>query len=76
MITSAHDGLRKQLVKMLRERGYPAYIYSKDVLVRGSANLHKWMSDIGSSNPKIVKRYEEWNKSGRMLPLGGPIAQR
>ena len=76
MITSVHDGLRKQLVEMLRERGYPAYIHRNDVLVRGSANLHKWMSDIGSSNPKIVKRYEDWVKTGRMLPLGGPVAQR
>lgn len=76
MITSAHDGVRKQLVEMLRERGYPAYIHSKDMLVRGSANLRRWMSDIGSSNPKIIKKYEEWINTGRMLPSGGPIAQR
>ena len=75
MITSAHDGLRKQLVEMLRERDYPAYIHSKDVLVRGSANLRRWMSDIGSSNPKIIKKYGEWINTGRMLPSGGPIAQ-
>lgn len=76
MITSAHDKLRRQLVEMLRERDYPAYIHGDDVLVRGAANLRMWMSDIGSRNPKIVKRYEEWNRTGRMLPLGGPIAQR
>lgn len=75
MITSAHDKLRRQLVEILRGRDHPAYIHGDDVLVRGAANLRKWMSDIGSSHPKIVKKCEEWNKAGRMLPLGGPIAQ-
>lgn len=76
MITSAHEKLRRELVGILRKRGYPAYIHGDDVLVRGAANLRRWMSDIGSSNPKIVKRYEEWIRTGRMFPLGGPIAQR
>ena len=76
MITSAYDKLRTQLVKILRDRGYPAYIHGDDVLVRGAANLRRWMSDIGSSHPKIIKRYKEWIETGRMLPLGGPVAQR
>lgn len=76
MITSAHDKLQRQLVGILRERSYPAYIHGDDVLVRGAANLRRWMSDISSSNPKIVKRYERWVENGVMPPLGGPIAQR
>lgn len=74
-IASANPQVRKQLVEMLRERGYPAYIHGKDVLIRGRANLRKWMSDIGASNPKNIKRYEDWVKTGKMLPLHGPVAQ-
>jgi len=76
LISSAYSDFRKQIVNILRERSYPAYIHGTNVLVRGAANIHKWMSDIGSSHPKIIKKYEEWIRTGRMLPLGGPIAQR
>lgn len=72
LISSAHSDFRKQIVSSLRERGYPAYIHGMNVLVRGAANLHKWMSDIGSSHPKNIKRYNDWIKIGRMFPLRGP----
>jgi len=67
-ISSRNDLLRKQLKTTLREKGFPAYIHSNNVIVRGGKNLIKWMKEIGSSHPIHKERFNVWLKNGKLLP--------
>lgn len=63
-ISSKSESFRKELVDMLREQNYPAYITGKDVCVRGIRNIKRWFSDIGSSNKRNLYKYEYFLKYG------------
>ena len=63
-ITSKSNSFLKQIRDMLRKEGYPAYINGVDVRVRGIGNVKRWFSDIGSSNPRNLKKYEYFLKNG------------
>ena len=76
VITTSSGRLRSQLKVVLRNFGFPAYIHSKDVVVRGAKNAKKWMKMIGSSHPTHRKRFDIWLKTGRLLPKYGPVDQR
>ncbi len=78
-ITSISRSLIKQLHKLLRERGYPAWINkspsksAQAIVIKGNKNTIKWMEDIGSSNHKHIFKYQYWLKN-KKLPayLMGP----
>lgn len=64
-ISSKSESFRNELIKLLREQDYPAYITgNKDVCVRGIANVKRWFSDIGSSNNRNKYKYEYFLKHG------------
>ncbi|MEK6927161.1 MAG: LAGLIDADG family homing endonuclease [Nanoarchaeota archaeon] len=63
-ISSKSEYFRNQIIKMLREQGYPAYNTGSDVCVRGIANVKRWFSDIGSSNSRNILKYEYFLKHG------------
>jgi intein/homing endonuclease len=67
-ITSYSKTLRKQLKEILTEQGFPAYIHSNDVLIRGIANTKKWFKIIGSSNPLTLKRFKNFEETDILLP--------
>jgi hypothetical protein len=74
-ITSKSERFRNQIIKMLREQGYPAYNTGQDVCVRGIANVNRWFRDIGSSNSRNLLKYQYFLKHG-YLParlLTGPV---
>ena len=68
-ITSISSVLLNQLYLILRKQGYPCYISSDDLLIKGIKNTKKWMSDIGTSNPKHKFKYDYWLKNA-ILPKG------
>ncbi len=72
-ITSASKLFRKDIKKLIRGFGLPAYEHGTDVLVRGSANFKTWMNLIGSSHPLNIKRYNNWLKTGVLLPKNGLV---
>jgi len=59
-ISSQSNKLIQQLYRILREKGYPVYISNDNLFMKGIKNVNMWMSDIGSSNPKHIFKYEEW----------------
>lgn len=67
-ITSISPVLRSQLKEILRRQGIPAFIHAEAVSVRGISNFNKWFELIGSSNPRILSKYEEFCKTGKILP--------
>lgn len=75
-ISSHSQRLRLQLKKILRTQGYPAYIHTHNVNVRGINNFKKWFKEIGSNNPRIYTKYEEFLNTGQIIPNTGPVAQR
>lgn len=69
IITSKSEKFRNQLIKLLRENGYPAYNTGSDVCVRGIENVKRWFNDIGSSNSRNIIKYEYFLKH-KNLPAG------
>ncbi len=72
-IASKSKRFREQIKDMLKRQGYPAYITGKDVNVRGIRNVNRWFNDIGSSNPRNLKKYEYFLKNKNLparLSLG------
>ncbi|MFH1895445.1 MAG: LAGLIDADG family homing endonuclease [archaeon] len=67
-ITSCSDNLKKQLKELLRKQGFPAFIHADSVSVRGIKHFNRWFEVIGSSNPRILKKYEEFNNTGKIIP--------
>lgn len=67
-ITSKSHSFLMQIKNILREQGYPAYINGVDVRVKGIENVRKWFSDIGSSNPRNIKKYKYFLKHGNLPP--------
>ncbi len=67
-ICSYSPVLRGQIKQILREQGFPAYIHAESVHVRGLRNFHKWFELIGSSNPRILNKYKEFCKTGKIVP--------
>lgn len=63
-ITSKSKPFLRQIMGLLREQGYPAYINGSDVRIRGIKNINKWFEDIGSSNPRNLNKYEYFLKYG------------
>ncbi len=66
IITSTSNILRKQLVTLLRKQGMTAYIYKKDVILKGKNNFRLWFSLIGTSHPLRLAQYNYFNKYGRL----------
>lgn len=66
--------LREQVYDILRRHHYPICFSGQENLVlKGVANVCRWMSDIGLSNPKHLFKYKYWKTHG-VLParlLGG-----
>ena len=67
-ISSSSIPLRKQLKELLISQGFPAYIHSTNLLVRGIANATRWFETIGSSHPVILERFKTFKETGRLLP--------
>ena len=67
-ITSKSNSFLRQLKRMLRNQGYPAYINGVDIRIKGIKNVKKWFEDIGSSNPRNLKKYEYFLKNGVIPP--------
>lgn len=69
IITTSSKPLLGQLYKLLRERGYPAWITKsrREIKIKGIKNTTKWMNDVGSSNLKHKFKYEYWVKN-KVLP--------
>jgi|TARA_Y100000310_G_C20703963_1_gene832945 hypothetical protein len=71
-ITSISRPLIKQLHKILRKRGYPAWInkyplkFAQAIVIKGNKNTIKWMRDIGSSNSKHIFKYQYWLKNKKL----------
>ena len=72
-ITSASRLFRKDIKKLIREFGLPAYEHGEDIQVRGSANVKQWMGLIGTSHPLNMKRYNTWLNTGVLLPKKGLV---
>ncbi len=67
-ITSKSLNFLTQIRDMLRKRGYPAYINGVDVRIKGIENTKKWFEDIGSSNPRNIKKYRYFLKNKYLPP--------
>jgi len=67
-ITSYSEILCNQLVEILRKNGFRAYNHGHDVIIKGKENTEKWFKLIGSSHPEILKRYDNWKQTGKLLP--------
>ena len=67
-ITSYSGLLRNQLKAILRSQNFPAFIHAESVSVRGIKHIHKWFELIGSSNSRIINKYEEFCKTGKIVP--------
>ena len=67
-ITTYCQHLRKQIKQILNDQGFPAFIHSEAVSVRGIANTHTWFRIIGSDNPRILNKYNEFCVTGKILP--------
>lgn len=61
-ITSVNPKFLIEMKEILRKRGYPAYINGEDIRIRGIKHFIRWFEDIGSSNPRNLKRYEYFKK--------------
>ncbi len=69
-ISSSSIVLREQIKDILRQQKIPAYVHKDTVVVRGIKNFNKWFELIGSSNLRNLKRYKEFQTSGRLLSVG------
>ncbi|MEK6973594.1 MAG: LAGLIDADG family homing endonuclease [archaeon] len=67
-ISSVSHNLKNQLKVILRRQGFPAFIHSDAVSIRGAKNFHKWFEVVGSSNPRILKKYDEFCNIGQIIP--------
>ncbi len=67
-ITSKSQRFLKQLIKLLREQNYPAYLNGEDMRIKGIKNVKRWFSDIGSSNKRNIDRYEFFLKNNYLPP--------
>ena len=69
MITTKSDKLRNQLKKIFENRGYPTYSYKYNISIRGIENINKWFLEIGSSHPLTISRFNEWKRTGKLMPV-------
>lgn len=69
-ISAKSRKLREQLKEILRKQGIPAYMHADTVVVRGCNNFKIWFKKIGSSNPRNIKKYEEWLATSKIKPTG------
>lgn len=69
-ICSISKKLREQLKETLREQGLPAYIHGDTTVLRGGNNFKIWFKKIGSSNPRNIRKYNEWLSTGKIIPKG------
>lgn len=69
-IWSKSRKLVEQLKGILREQAIPAYIHGDSVVLRGGNNFKIWFKKIGSSNPRNIKKYDEWLSTGKIIPKG------
>ena len=67
-ISSKNEKFIKELCLMLRQEGYPAYISGGNVAIRGIKAIKKWFSDIGSSNPRNMFKYQYFLKNKKLPP--------
>jgi hypothetical protein len=69
-IWAKNKKLREQIKEILREQGMPAYLHGDAVVLRGCNNFKIWFKKIGSSNPRNIKKYDEWLSTGKIIPKG------
>ncbi len=67
-ITSYSSLLKNQLKLILKRQGFPAFIHSKSVSIRGVKHFCRFFGLVGSSNSRILNKYEEFCKTGRIIP--------
>jgi len=65
-VTSINRELLEEIRIMLRRRGYPFYISGQNLLMRGISNTHRWMQDVGTSQPKHLFKCQYWCKNGNL----------
>lgn len=66
-ISSYTEKLLRQLMSLLKSRGYDCNISGTNLVIKGNNNIKRWMEDIGSSNQKHIIKYNYWVKNG-VLP--------
>lgn len=67
-ITMSSPLLLKQMHTQLRAHDFKAFITKNKLMLKGSIQVNKWMSEIGSSNPKHFIKYQKWKQQA-------PVAQ-
>ncbi len=66
-ITMYSPLLLKQILVQLLKNNFKAYIYKNKLLLKGSIQINKWMTEIGSSNPKHFIKYQRWKQNAPVV---------
>lgn len=69
-ISSSSSPLRQQIKHILRSQDIKAYIHADNIVVRGIGNFLKWFKLIGSNNPRNLKRFREFQETGKLASVG------
>lgn len=69
-LTSISKPLRNQLISILRNQDFPAYVHDQAVFVRGAHNFKRWFNLIGSNNDRNLKKYNEYLLTGKIVCVG------
>ena len=62
-ITMHSPILLKQMLMQLLAHNFKAYIIKNKLILKGSIQINKWMTEIGSSNQRHFIKYQKWKQN-------------
>ena len=66
-ITMFSPILLKQMHTQLRAHDFKAFITKNKLVLKGSIQINKWMSEIGSSNQRHFTKYQKWKQNAPVV---------